>query len=157
MLRFVWYAGHMTYAKKLTIAKILVSLGLCIYVLMPFAVDFGASHIGSEHWTPHARFHLTWVLYGNLMALPIMLWAVWGKKLHGTARSVRLMAFLGLAFTMGFYLATASRARIGAELHDPGHEHLILGMDGNLVSTSAVFILLLSGVFLSIRKDTDSK
>lgn len=141
----------MTYAKKLLIAKILVSLGLCIYVLMPFAVDFGASHIGSEHWTLHARFHLTWVLFGNLMALPIMLWAVWGKKLHGTGRSVRLMAFLGLAFTMGFSVAATSRARLGAELHDPGHEHLIMGIDGNLVSTGVVFALLLSGVILSIR------
>jgi len=146
----------MTYEKKLTLSKILVSLGLCMYVLIPFAVDFGASHIGSEHWTPHARFHLTWVLYGNLMALPIMLWAVWGKKIHGTGRSVRLMAFLGMAFTAGFYVAVASRARIGAELHDPGHEHLVMGMDGNLVSTATVFILLLSGAFLSIRRGSDT-
>jgi len=142
----------MTYEKKLTVAKVLVSLGLCMYALIPFAVDFGVSHIGSEHWTPHARFHLTWVLYGNLMALPIMLWAVWGK-LHGTGRSVRLMAFLGMAFTTGFYVAVASRARIGAELHDPGHEHLVMGMDGNLVSTAMVFLLLLTGAFLSIRPE----
>ncbi|MCF6274545.1 MAG: hypothetical protein L3J05_02125 [Robiginitomaculum sp.] len=113
----------MTYAKKLTAAKILVSLGLCLYVLMSFTVNFG-----------------------NLMALPIMLWAVWGTKLHGTGRSVRLMAFLGLAFTMGFYLAASS-----------GHGDLTLGMDGSLVSTSAVFILLLSGVFLSIRRSSDAK
>ena len=147
----------MTYARKLSTAKILVSVGLIMYVLLPFAVDFGASHIASEHWSPHARFHLTWVLYGNLMALPVMLFAIWGKKLHGTGRSVRLMAFLGLAFTMGFYVAAASRAWIGAELHDPGHEHLIMGLDGNLLSTGLVFILLLSGVFLSIRKSPDAK
>lgn len=146
----------MTYGKKLLIAKTLVSLGLCMYALIPFAVDFGASHIGSEHWTPHARFHLTWVLYGNLIALPIMLFAIWGKKLHGTGRSVRLMAYLGMAFTMGFYVAVASRAKIGAELHDPGHEHLVMGVDGNLVSTGIVFILLLSGVFISIRRGSDT-
>jgi len=123
----------MTYAKKLIAAKIFVSAGLCIYVLMSFAVDYG-------------------VLYGNLMALPIMLWAVWGKKLHGTGRSVRLMAFLGLAFAMGLFLATASQVRRGAELHDPVFEKLTMGMDGNLVATSVVFILLLSGIFLSIRR-----
>jgi len=147
----------MIYGKKLLVAKILVSLGLCMYALIPFAVVFGASHIGSEHWTPHARFHLTWVLYGNLMALPVMLWAIWGKKLHGTGRSVRLMAFLGMAFSMGFYVAVASRARIGAELHDPGHEHLVMGVDGNLVSTGIVLILLLSGVLLSIRRGSDTE
>ena len=118
MLRFVWYVGYMTYAKKLIAAKMLVSLGLCLYVVMSFTVDIG-----------------------NLMALPIMLWAVWGTRLHGTGRSLRLMAFIGLAFTMGYYLATSS-----------GLADLILGMDGNLVSTSVVFILLLSGVFLSIRR-----
>ncbi|PHQ67091.1 MAG: hypothetical protein COB92_05685 [Robiginitomaculum sp.] len=146
----------MTYGKKLLVAKILVSLGLCMYVLIPFAVDFGVSHIDPEHWTPHARFHLTWVLYGNLMALPVMLWAIWGKKLHGTGRSVRLMAYLGMAFTMGFYVAVAFRARIGAELHDPDHEHLVMGAYGNLVSTGIVFILLLSGVFISIRRGSDT-
>lgn len=142
----------MIYAKKLLFAKVLVSTGLALYALLPLAVDFGASHIASEHWSPHARFHLTWVLFGNLMALPIMLWAVWGKKLHGTGRSVRLMAFLGIAYTMGFYIAVSLRGKMGAELHDLGHEHLIMGLDGNLVSTGVVFALLLSGVFLSIRR-----
>lgn len=124
VLRFVWYVGYMTYAKKLTAAKILVSLGLCLYVVMSFTVDIG-----------------------NLMALPIMLWVVWGTKLHGTGRSVRLMAYLGLAFTMGFYISPTSRAHI-----DSGHEHLIMGVDVNLVLTSVVFILLISGIFISIRK-----
>ncbi|MCF6221272.1 MAG: hypothetical protein L3J65_09185 [Robiginitomaculum sp.] len=113
----------MTYAKNLVISKILVSAGLCLYVLMSFDVNIG-----------------------NLMALPIMLWAVWGKKLHGTGRSVRLMAFLGLAFSFGFYLRAM-----------PDSAHVVLGMDGNLVSASVVSALLLSGIIMSIRRSPDVK
>jgi len=142
----------MTYAKKLTIAKILVSLGLCIYALLPFVVDFGETRFNQ-----HTGISVNGHLYGNLMALPIMLWAVWGKKLHGTGRSVRLMAFLGLAFIMGFYLAAASRARLGSELQGFGHDFLILGMDGNLVPASMVFALLLSGIIMSIRRSPGVK
>ncbi|MBL4869533.1 MAG: hypothetical protein JKX72_01130 [Robiginitomaculum sp.] len=132
------------------IAKVLVSAGITMYTLLPFAVDFGTSHIGAEHWSPHARFHLTWVLYGNLIALPIMLFAIW-SKLHGTGRSVRFVAFLGMAYTLGFYVANALSGKYGTALHDDGHEHLVLGVDGNLISTSVIFCLFLLGAIISIR------
>jgi len=131
----------MTYQKKLLISKILVSLGLCVFAIVPLSLSLAVNHM----------------VLGHLIALPIMLWAIWGKKLHGTGRSVRLMAYLGLALTMDFYLTAASRARIGAELQGPGQEHMIMGIDGNLVLTSVVFILLLSGIFISIRRGTDAE
>ena len=140
----------MGYEKRLRVAKILVSLGLSLYALLPMIVDFGGSHIKSEHWSPHARFHLTWVLFGNAMALPIFLFAIW-SKLHGSGRSVRLVAFLGMAYTLGFGVAGAFRGKFGSDFHDPGHEHLVLGVDGNLISTSIIFGLLFIGVWLSIR------
>jgi hypothetical protein len=120
----------MIYFKKLFISKILVSLGLCVFVFVPLILSLKANHMGAGY-------------YGHLIALPIMLWAVWGKKLHGTARSVRLMAFLGLAYTMGSYLATASRARIGTDLLETGHEHLVIN--------GTVLVLLLLGTLLSIH------
>ncbi len=140
----------MVYERKLFLAKILVSASLSLYALVPMVIDFGTSHIASEHWSPHARFHLTWVLFGNAMALPILLFAIW-SKLHGTGRSVRLVAFLGMAYTLGFAIAGAFRGKYGSNFHDPGHEHLVLGVDGNLISTSFIFGLLFIGVLLSIR------
>ena len=113
----------MTYARKLTLAKILVSAGLGLFVLTSFATNIG-----------------------NLIALPIMLWAVWGQKLHGTGRSVRLMAFLGLAFALGFYLAAPS---------DPAG--LIFSSDKKIMVTRAVFVFLLAGILLSIRRSSEAK
>jgi len=145
----------MTYAKRLLAAKILVSTALTAYVLLPPLVDFGESHIASQHWTPHARLHLAWTLYGNILALPIMLWAIWSRQLFGTARSVRLMAYLGLAFTTGFFIAGALSHKLGADYHDAGHERLIFGMDTNLVVNGTIMVLLFAGIFLSIRRSVD--
>jgi len=144
----------MTYTNKLLTAKILITTALSLYALLPLAIDFGGSHIASVDWSPHARFHLSWVLFGNLMALPVLLFAIW-SKLHGTGRSVRLVAFLGMAHALGFFIAASVRGKLGADLHDPGHEHLVLGIDGNLVSTGLIFSMLLLGVVLSIRRDAD--
>ena len=140
----------MTYEKKLLASKILITLGLSTAALIPLMVDFGPSHIASEQWPPHARFHLTWALLGNLFALPILLFAVW-SGLHGTGRSVRLAAFLGMASMAGFFTASAFRDRFGAALHDPGHQHMLFGMDADSFVFAVIFILLSIGVLLSIR------
>ena len=140
----------MIYEKKLLSSKITITIGLVLYALLPMVIDFGGSHINSEQWSPHARFHLTWVLFGNAMALPIFLFAIW-SKLHGSGRSVRLVAFLGMAYTLGFGVAGLFRGKFGSDFHDPGHEHLIFGADGNLITMSIIFGLLSIGVLLSIR------
>ncbi len=129
----------MNYEKKLLIAKILVSVGLCLFVLITLALGFGANQMSSGQ-------------YGHLIALPIMLWVIWGKKLHGTGRSVRLMAYLGLAFTTGFYMSAVSHLKFSANLSNAGHENMVPSMNCNIMFAGAAFILLLSGVFISIRK-----
>ncbi len=134
----------MIYEKKLLLAKILVSVGLCVFVLVPIGFGLGANHMPS-------------VQYGHLIALPIMLWAIWGRKLHGTGRSVRLMAFIGIAFTLGFFIAAALGDKLEANLHDPGLERLIFGMDNNMVMNGTILVLLVLGVFLSIRQGSDAK
>ncbi len=142
----------MAYEKKLIIAKILVSLGLCLLILAPLTVDFSATHMTSPDWTPHARFHLAAASFGNIMALPIMLYAVWSKTLFGTGRSVRLMAYLGLAFTIGVFIAGALRPKMGAEYYDMGNQILIFGVDANIMMKGIVFILLILGIIMSIRR-----
>ena len=128
----------MTYNKKLLSAKMLVSLGLCVFAFAPFISVFAANQTSFGQ-------------YGHLIALPIMLWAIWGKTLHGTGRAVRLMAFLGLAFTLGVYISPMPRAYM-----DTGQAQLIMGVDANLILVSVVFVLLLFGVFLSIGQGNDA-
>lgn len=141
----------MIYARKLFIAKILVTLAMALYAFLPPLIDFGSSHIASDLWSPHARFHLTASLWANILAFPVLMYVVWGA-LHGTGRSVRLVAFLGMAYTLGFMVAGAMRGHIGADYHDPGREKLILGVDGNLLVFGLIFTTLLIAVLFSIRR-----
>lgn len=141
----------MTYTRRLRLAKIIVTLCVIFYSVVPVIVDFGTSHVGSSAWSPHARFHLSWSLVTNLMALPVLLFVLW-SKLHGTGRSVRLVAFLGLAYSVGFFVASALRPALGSAHSDPGHAHLLLGLEANIVTNAGLVISLFVAVFLSIRR-----
>ena len=138
----------MTYDQKLRLSKILVTVGISIAVLLPLSVDFGASHIASDQWSPHARFHLTWPLLGNLFAWPVLLFALW-SKLHGTGRSVRLVAFLGMASMAGFFTASAFVMKSGPTFQDTFY---VLYDINTFVTFGLVFALLAIGSILSIRR-----
>ncbi len=112
-------------------------------MFLPFLVAFSTTHIGSPDWTPHARFHLAASSFGNILALPIMLYAIWYKTLFGTGRSVRLMAYLGLAYVLGVFIAGAFSQKLG------------LDTDANIFMKGLIFALLLLGVFFSIRRGSD--
>jgi len=145
----------MTHTTKLLTAKMLISLGLGLLFLAPLGIVIGASHIGSPDWTPHARFHLASASFGGALALPIMLYAIWYKTLFGTGRSVRLMAYLGLATVLGVFIAGSFRQKLGLEYYDQGQQILILGLDANIFMQGLVFAILVLGIFLSIRRGAD--
>lgn len=144
----------MTYARKLLISKIILTACVLFYGLVPALVDFGASHIGSNAWTSHARFHLSWTLISNVIALPVLLVVLW-SKLHGTGRSVRLVGFLGLAYTLGFFAAFALQAKLETALYDVGQQYLIMGIDGNVVVNAVMTLLIIVAIVLSIKPRTD--
>ena len=141
----------MTYPRKLLISKLLVTVCILFYAIVPMLIDFGPSHIASSQWTPHGRFHLSWSLIANVMALPVLLYAVW-SKLHGTGRSVRLVAFLGMAYTGAFFVASSLRGQLGSDLYDPGHVHTLLGVDANIITNGGLLLLLIVAVGLSIKR-----
>lgn len=64
---------------------------------------------------------------------------------------MRVVGFLGLAYTLSFFIAAALRDRFGSELHDPGHEHLIVGLDGNLLVNAVMLVLISGAVVISIK------
>jgi len=139
-----------TYEKKLLVAKILVTISLLSYSILPILIDFGDSHIASTEWTPHGRFHLSWTLMNHLLALPVLLYVLW-SKLHGTGRSLRVVALLGLAYTGSFFVAMAMRSDLKSALYDPGHQHLVFGVDGNLFMVATNFGILVVALWLSIK------
>lgn len=141
----------MTYEQRLFIAKVLITSCVVNYSIVPLFIDFGSSHIGSEQWTPHGRFHLSWTFFYHVLALPVLLYVLW-SKLHGTGRSVRLVGFLGLAQTGSFFVALSFKERFQSAVHDVGHEHLVMGMDGNAFINAINFVVIAAAILLSIRR-----
>ncbi|NNC37370.1 MAG: hypothetical protein EX271_11815 [Acidimicrobiales bacterium] len=76
----------MNYSTKMMISKTLVTAAIALYAALPFFTKW------------------EWMSVGNLLAFPVFLYALWGG-LHGTARSVRLVAFLVMAYILGYFIS----------------------------------------------------
>ncbi len=137
---------------KLFISKILVSLGL-VLLMFGALVVYSASDL--PQWTTSGRFHLATTAFGSIMALPIMLYAIWNKTLFGTGRSVRLMAYLGLVHVLGVFTAGAARPNLAAEYYGSGQQFFIMGINANIFMNALVFAILLLGGLFTIRRGAD--
>ena len=144
----------MTHTAKLLIAKVLVSLGLILPMLGALAV-YSVSDL--PEWTASGRFHLASTAFGSVLALPVMLYAIWNKTLFGTGRSVRLMAYLGLVHVLGVFTAGAARPNLAAEYYGSAQQVFIMGINANIFMNALVFAILLLGVLLTIRRGVDNK
>ena len=80
----------MTYAARLNLSKILLSLAILL-VLLP-AAKMGAAD----------RVDIFW-----LISLPVFFYLLWGK-LHGTGRSVRIVGYLGLAYAASYFATSGT-------------------------------------------------
>lgn len=114
----------MEYAQKLKLAKILVTLAISAFTVFPFMTD------------------LNWNAWGNVLAFPVLIYVIWGK-LHGTGRSVRLVAFLGMAYAIGHFISFVQAGTRDPECFKPVY--------------AAIFAVLAIAVFLSMKRGTPTK
>ena len=110
----------MDYSRKLLISKILITVATAVYLTLPVLTNYNGD------------------IFGNLLAFPILMYAVWGK-LHGTGRSVRLVAFLGMAYAVGYFISVVLRVNGTLPTYLP--------------SVTLIFTLLTLGVLFSIKRD----
>ena len=140
----------MPYSKKLSSAKILLTINAVLIALLPWVMGIEPTLVGQDNWTAHGRFHYSWTAFQNLLALPVFLYLLWGK-LHGTGRSIRIVAFLSLAYIGSFFVASAVAEGVGPSVYDNTHGTLLFGIDGYVVVLSVSFILTVSATLLSIK------
>lgn len=114
----------MEYAQKLLISKILITLAMALYAMLPFFT------------------HVDWSSAGNVIAFPVFLYVLWGG-LHGTGRSVRLVAFLGMAYVIGYFFSTAWTNTPAPLEYETWY--------------FAIFVLLTLGVLLSIKRKNSAE
>lgn len=130
----------------------LMTIGTGIYTFIPPVVDIlTPTHIFHPDWVAHARFHTMWAIFSASAVGLLALWLLWrgpraghfGVHVSGAISSCVLGAFMLAAATMPLY---------GGALSDPdGVPPLANGMDLNLLTFGAAFLMILAGWRLVAR------
>ncbi|MFT7461662.1 MAG: putative MFS family arabinose efflux permease [Planctomycetota bacterium] len=129
------------------IAKIILTIATLVYGIGPLVADMNTSHVLHPDWTPHARFHMVWLLTITSAVAIISLWLIWIRS------QPIIAAMLGLCVVGGFWIAVATRQIYNGALNDPGGiETKILGFNENAFSLGIVTAFLLIGLVMCDRK-----
>jgi hypothetical protein len=131
------------------VAKILITVPVLMFTVLPPLVDFGESHVLHPDWTRHARFHTAWLVLENSMLGLLALALIWYQSTH-----TKLLIAGGISTSVlgGFMLATLLIPLYSGALSDPGPGEVPQGQRGidlNLAVFGAGFILSLAGLVLA--------
>jgi len=135
---------------QILLAKIVLTIAVLQYGLIPPIVDLTESHVFHSNWPGHARFHMVWLLCIGSTLAAYVLTLIWAPAANRTIH-LKHASVLGCIVLAGFFAATLTLSSYGGTLSDPLHQILILGIDGNLVSFSVAGLLQCLGAFLIWR------
>jgi hypothetical protein len=140
---------------KIRWASDLLIISALIYGVVPPIVDLTETHVFHPDWTPHARFHMVWLLAVNSsLALFVGYLTIWPSAQR--LQRLKVASVLGLIALGGFVVAAVSRGAYGGGFTDPvGGVPPIMGMDANLLVFSpaiAVQVIATALVFLADRR-----
>lgn len=137
----------------LTVGKILVTLAVLGFSVIPALADLNATHATNPTWTRHARFHVVWQSSSyNLLAI-LALALVWWPGDHDQARTL-LAGTIAACGYLGFFSALVTRKAYDGRLYDdngypPFHLNIVgkrRAFDVNNVVFSFMFALTLVAV-----------
>ena len=132
------------------IAKILITIPLLMFTVLPPLVDFGESHVLHPDWTRHARFHTVWLVLENSMLGLFALALIWYQS---TSTKLLIAGGVSTLVLGGFMLATLFMPMYSGALSDPGPgeaPHKSKGIDLNLAVFGVGFLSSLAGLILAI-------
>ena len=129
--------------------KILITVPVLMFTVLPPLVDFGESHVRHPDWTRHARFHTAWMVLENSMLGLLALALIWYQ---GTNTKLLIAGGISTLVLGGFILATLLMPLYSGALSDPGPGQVPQeprGIDLNLAVFGVGFILSLAGLVLA--------
>jgi hypothetical protein len=130
------------------IGKILISIAAILTAVVPFLADWNDSHIFSEQWSPHARFHGVVSTGMTTILSSIAMWLLWRRSRDHDA-GVTVAAAIPIAYWGPFFLAPLVP---GTAIEDPGHRLTrIGGVPSNLLGAGAAALTAGLGWFLDRR------
>ncbi len=96
-----------------TIGRALISAAAIQTAVVPFLADWNETHVFSDQWSPHARFHGIVSLGMNATLAPVALWMVWRRRPEPGAAALISIAYWGWFFGAALVPGTG--------VEDPGH------------------------------------
>jgi len=100
-----------------TFARVLLTLTVVGYALIPIVADFNETHATNPKWTPHARFHVVWQVLSYVGVGLVAAYLIWIDGPNAQER-LCLAAALSVAIYGGFFAAVGARPVFGGALHD---------------------------------------
>ena len=136
---------------SLRVSRILITIATLVYGVIPVLVDLTETHVFHPDWTPHARFHMVWLLSTNSILAVLALYLMWISKYDAVIR-IRAAGVIGLCVLGGFFVSTLTKNLYGGLLVDPvGGVPPIMGLDANLVVFTPMLVLVVIGLWSSFR------
>lgn len=132
---------------RLWVAKVLLTVAAIQYGVLPVIADLSDSHLFHPDWTPHARFHLVWLLALGAALAAYVVFSVWVLAAR-QPEVLRHVSLLGLFVLGGFFVAVASQTTFGGALSDLETPPSIIGFDANVFAFTVAIVLQLNGTLL---------
>ena len=121
-----------------TIGRTLISAAAIQTAVVPILADWNETHVFSDQWSPHARFHGIVSLGMNATLAPVALWMVWRRRPEPGPAALISIAYWGWFF--GAALVS------GTDVEDPGHPvPRVAGIPANMVAATAGVSLAVLG------------
>lgn len=125
-------------------AKILISLGVLVYlVLIPF-LEINESHVFNAQWPAHARFHEVWQLTTHMMLGVMALWLTWFKQ------QIIISAGISIAIMGGVLFAHIIEASYGGSVLSGNTSQTVMGLE--LAAFAAVLVVVMSVIAIALDR-----
>lgn len=136
---------------SLRTSRVLITIVTLMYGIIPPLVDLTETHVFHPDWTPHARFHMVWLLATNSGLAILALYLMWMSRLEVQFR-IKASGVIGLIVLGGFFVSALTSHVYGGSLVDPvGGVPPIMGIDANLVIFSPMLAMVMIGLWLSSK------
>ncbi len=133
---------------RMHLGRLIMTGSLLGTLVAPWLADWNASHLFSEQWSPHARFHGTVALFMLTGLSLFALWALWRR----TADPV-LAGLVGAAIPILYWGSFFVSVWIpGTALEDPGHPVARpLGIPVNVIAAGGQVLASLIGLVMHLK------
>ena len=129
-------------------ARLTLTVATIFYGFAPVLVDVSSTHLLHPAWSPHARFHMVWLLSVGVSTACLALWLLWARK------DCVLAGLLGLLFTGGFFVAALTRNLYQGAFTEPGGvETELLGLDIGIFAFGGNLILIAVSMAFLMREE----